>query len=223
MIAGAFILLCAVGYIGSLLPKTPEQIASTQTAAASLVAKTVVAQQVAAVETAAPKRPTPAPTKTITPYPDITMTATATHTFDEEKESLKELPGVKTVERIERSGTDYWAIVTTFPKFNKESFAQLIQIQATKVDLYTLRFAVRIDDGDSDPLWWIYNEKFEWSSSPNPPAWVDLGSAVIPTVETVAMLHPENCKTAVAYGMDAHQAAKEGLDRDHDGVACYGD
>jgi hypothetical protein len=35
---------------------------------------------------------------------------------------------------------------------------------------------------------------------------------------------PRNCSTAVARGMSAQDAAKcPGLDRDHDGVACYGD
>jgi hypothetical protein len=34
---------------------------------------------------------------------------------------------------------------------------------------------------------------------------------------------PGNCSTAVAMGLDARQAAAAGLDRDGDGVACYGD
>lgn len=35
-------------------------------------------------------------------------------------------------------------------------------------------------------------------------------------------MHPENCGTAVAAGLDAYQAAAEGLDNDQDGQACYG-
>lgn len=34
---------------------------------------------------------------------------------------------------------------------------------------------------------------------------------------------PRNCSTAVAMGLSAEQAAAAGLDRDGDGVACYGD
>jgi hypothetical protein len=34
---------------------------------------------------------------------------------------------------------------------------------------------------------------------------------------------PGNCATAVAAGLTAQQAAQAGLDRDNDGVACYGD
>lgn len=132
-----------------------------------------------------PKDPTPAAalaatdaprakaTNTVTPYPDITMTATQPATFEEEESSLKELPGVISVEQIKRRDTDYFAIVKTHPKFSKESFAGLLYQQAVKVDLYTFRFAVQIDDGESEPLWWI-NTDNEWSSAKEPPAWVDL-------------------------------------------------
>lgn len=37
------------------------------------------------------------------------------------------------------------------------------------------------------------------------------------------LIHPQNCKTAVAAGLDAYQAAAAGLDNDQDGQACYGD
>lgn len=223
----AALLICGgITFIGSILPDTPEQIAASQTAFVQ-TATTVFATSVSKSATK------PAPTKTITPYPSPAVTATPTTppTYAEEEASLKDLPGVISVERIERNGTDYWAIVTTHPKFNKESFAQLLQIQAIHVNPHILRFAVRIDDKGSDPRWWIYTDDLQWVSSSTPPAWADLGSGFIP--QTVAQegiaatssptLKPKNCKTAVAAGMSAQQASAAGLDRDKDGVACYGD
>lgn len=222
MIMWGVIALVGLGIVGSLMPKTPQQLAATQTAAAAALAASDV-----------PKSPTQTaipPTATVTPYPDITMTATIPATFDQEEASLKELPAVTSVERIERTETGYWAMVTTWPKMNKESFAQLIQIQAGKIDIYPFRFAVRIDDGESEPLWWIYDdETFEWSSSNNPPEWVEpkvevseIFTATL-AAPTIQQIHPKNCKTAVGQGLTAQQSAAEGLDRDGDGVACYGD
>lgn len=46
--------------------------------------------------------------------------------------------------------------------------------------------------------------------------------ATAPPAET-RIPRPRNCKTAVAMGLDAQTAAQFGLDRDNDGVACYGD
>ncbi len=195
-IAAGIVFLCGLSFLVSLLPKTPEQLAATQTAAVVALAASNVpalATNIPSTATSIPSTsaPTetlvsvvvvalPSATNTVTPYPDITMTPTTPATFAEEESSVKKLPGVKTVERIERHGTDYWAIVTTWPKFNTESFAGLIEIQAIKVDLYTFRFAVRIDDGESSPLWWA-EENATWSSSSAPPAWVDLGVTSAPT------------------------------------------
>lgn len=190
-VAAAVVFLCGLSFLGSLMPKTPEQISKTETAVIiALAAADVVKPTLASPENSAMTdtpadvptavvvvvvEPSATITDTVTPYPDVTMTATIPPTFQEEESSLKELPGVISVESIERRGTDYFAVVTTHPNFNKESFASLIQTQAIKVDIYTFRFAVRIDDGGSEPLWWIYDDKtFEWSSSKNPPDWVDL-------------------------------------------------
>lgn len=157
-----------------------------------------------------------------------------------ETDLLKALPAVQSVESVARDGKDYWARVTVWPKMNKESFAQLILIQALKGG-YVARAAVWIDDGSS-AAWWIYDEKAEWSKADQAPAWVDqpstatarpaLGgsqssSAPIPqstsAATEAAFECPANCTEAKARGVSAVQAAGCGLDRDGDGVACYGD
>lgn len=217
IVIGSVIVFIVLGIIGMFLPKSPAQIAQTQTAVAVALAASDI-----------PKSPTKTVTATVTPYPDITMTATTPPTLDEEIASLKKLPAVNSVEQVVRSGTSYYAIVSTWPKFNDADFAQLLQIQAIQVDPHILRFAVRIDDGETEPLWWI-DETSEWASSKKPPEWVDLKVEVseVFTATLAApatqLIHPKNCKTAVAQGLTAQQSAAEGLDRDQDGVACYGD
>lgn len=42
------------------------------------------------------------------------------------------------------------------------------------------------------------------------------------TSTAAATIQPKNCQTAIAYGLDAYQAAAAGLDNDQDGQACYG-
>ncbi len=58
-------------------------------------------------------------------------------------------------------------------------------------------------------------------STPTPPP--AAVSTPIPAVQT-SFVCPRNCAAAVAMGLSAQQAGTcPNLDRDHDGVACYGD
>ena len=58
-----------------------------------------------------------------------------------------------------------------------------------------------------------------------PPTAIPLPGSVFESTQEVQMpaLCPRNCREAVAWGLSAQQAALCGLDRDNDGVACYGD
>lgn len=115
---------------------------------------------------------TASPTVTVTTAPAATMTNTPVLT---EESALQQLPGVSFIGRIERQGSNYFAIVKTFPKFNKQSFAELIYIQALKVNPRIDKFAVKIDDDSSDPLWWIFADGV-WTGSVDAPLWADFGS-----------------------------------------------
>jgi hypothetical protein len=58
-----------------------------------------------------------------------------------------------------------------------------------------------------------------------PPTAIPLPGAAFESTQEVRMpaVCPRNCREAVAWGLSAQQAALCGLDRDNDGVACYGD
>jgi hypothetical protein len=67
-----------------------------------------------------------------------------------------------------------------------------------------------------------------WQRTSGETRWLQLGGTV-PTVEAqktglTSLPRPDNCDEAVAWGYTAQQAAQwSHLDRDGDGVACYGD
>lgn len=67
-----------------------------------------------------------------------------------------------------------------------------------------------------------YSKLFTYNPPDQPPT--QSPRVVIPTVQPVqpSVLHPDNCSTAVAMGLSPAQAAAEGLDRDGDHEACYG-
>jgi hypothetical protein len=93
--------------------------------------------------------------------------------LSEEDALTKMLPGIKTVTRVERLGTDYWAVVKTFPNFNKQSFAQQIFVAAGTVNPLIDRFAVKIDDDSSDPLWHVFDGTTgNWMEQIDAPTWV---------------------------------------------------
>lgn len=61
---------------------------------------------------------------------------------------------------------------------------------------------------------------------PAPPTWTQRPPNTpvrIPTQRPSSFTCPQNCDGARAMGLSAQQAASCGLDRDGDGVACYGD
>lgn len=81
----------------------------------------------------------------------------------------------------------------------------------------------------NSPLWYRLNFNGEWvfiygeMTTANPPTQIPLNiTSSESTVEPLAIC-PRNCTEAVAWGVSAQHAAACGLDRDGDGMACYGD
>jgi hypothetical protein len=114
---------------------------------------------------------TVSPSFTTTPMADETTTGFTP--LSEEDALTKMLPGIKIVTRVERVGTDYWAVVKTFPNFNKKSFAQQIFVAAGTINPLIDRFAVKIDDDSSDPLWHVFDGTTgNWMEQIDAPTWV---------------------------------------------------
>ncbi|PJF27860.1 MAG: hypothetical protein CUN53_02465 [Phototrophicales bacterium] len=107
--------------------------------------------------------------------------------------------------------------------------------RVTRLDIGTPMIADGMIQGEAvdgvNALWYRLNYNgspvYVYSSSvtAQPPTAIPLPGAGFESTQEVQMppVCPRNCREAVAWGLSAQQAALCGLDRDGDGVACYGD
>jgi hypothetical protein len=107
--------------------------------------------------------------------------------------------------------------------------------RAARLDIGTPMIADGMIQGEAvdgvNALWYRLNYNgdpvYVYSSSVTvqPPTAIPLPGAGYESTQEVQMpaICPRNCREAVAWGLSAQQAALCGLDRDGDGVACYGD
>jgi hypothetical protein len=107
--------------------------------------------------------------------------------------------------------------------------------RVARLDIGTPMIADGMIQGEAvdgvNALWYRLNYNgvpvYVYSSSVTvqPPTAIPVPGATAESTQEVQMpaVCPRNCREAVAWGLSAQQAALCGLDRDGDGVACYGD
>ncbi len=155
-----------------------------------------------AVVSALPSAPTP--TETSTPIPDPVVSMPMTILFARTPADLLSCPA-RVCERMAR------------------------------LDIGTPMIANGMIQGEAvdgvNALWYRLNYNgaavyvYSQSVTLQPPTAIPLPGAGYESTQEVQMpaVCPRNCREAVAWGLSARQAALCGLDRDGDGVACYGD
>jgi len=173
---------------------------------------------------------TPEPTTTGTNTPTITATSTitdtpsptATPTAYSLESSLLEIEGVERVfasHSISDGLAFVYLEVVVQEGFRMPDMADAL-LQMTSATLGTglySGFSAIIDDGVMAEDYVFDFEDDEWRITS-----LESVNQSQPTAQTFTC--PSNCDGAVAMGLTAEQAAMcPGLDRDHDGVACYGD
>lgn len=145
------------------------------------------------------------------------------------KSVISQLGGIKRVISVSATQSDAaWELfveVELDPIFDDQLSSELIMLVSIPhfypMDLQ--RVEVRTFDGNQPMrIWrWVDGEWYEEIIGRIPPT-----VTLIPIrVEPVSPFNacPSNCTQARAWGVSAYEAAACGLDRDGDGVACYGD
>lgn len=159
---------------------------------------------------------------------------------------LRDVPGVKSVRManfhyINPGVIASWEI-DTLAGYNNQVTAEALMASAYQGavvefgsgNITPLFFSVIIWDGEGPAIDWQFdNEDDTWrttelSTTPDSPASFILPTSTpIPSTPDICNQYdtPRSCPTAVAYGLDAGTIARcwPSRDRDHDGVACYGD
>lgn len=168
----------------------------------------------------------PLPTDTLIPFPTSTLIPSDNGRIDELFLGVRGVTDVEVaVERNDDDRISGVAIVTIAPEANLYAVRDNIwtnwvyHAQRTFSYEKTLFIDLTITQNGIQSVW-------QKTSGMN--SWVQV-SGTVPTVQALGTIEtpipnrPSNCDEARAMGMTAEQAADAGLDRDGDGVACYGD
>lgn len=168
---------------------------------------------------------TPTPTPTSTPTPTI-ISATPDNILADtiaEVEGIQSVPVVYTDE-VEGGGSlAVVEVITSAGHNNPQTATSILNLTLEYlINTYDvpapITFSVIINDGTSATDYNWDNESNNWSTTQ---ITLPANSAPTPIPQQPV---PGNCATAVAMGLTAQQAAQYSkLDRDKDGVACYGD
>lgn len=179
---------------------------------------------------------TPFPADTYTPSPTITITDTPppSATPDTSRAALPEL--ISEIEGVTRvivadsiannpQGSFAGIEVEVAPGYNTSDTAGLIWAKAFSHVFFAYDdpepFEIGlVIYGDGAPTMWSYNNQTQaWTNVP-----VNQSAPTATIVRPTSLPRPANCDQAKEWGYTAEQAARwSHLDRDGDGVACYGD
>lgn len=207
----------AVAALGTEDAQNSAQGQITQTAAAEMTPSATFTATTPATIT---NTPLPSASHTSVPPTTISNTAKLEMVFSA-------VSGVESVDVINVTGNIVYAEIIVAPGSNTESMANALR-QATYSTLARadIEFSVILNDRKSatDYLW--SNQTDRWTVTHLTVDAQDAMAAPSRAAPTRAPViqRPGNCATAVAMGLSAAQAGQwPHLDRDNDGVACYGD
>lgn len=183
------------------------------------------ASALATVTVTTPPPATLLPTLTpVLPTPEPT-TAVSLETM------IASMEGIESVDMLSVIDRFVYIEARVIPGYNTQAFAASL-LAATEMSTGTLDgFSIIMNDGQRgvDYQWFSREWRTTDLSSLMQPAPLQPTRAPQPTVAFVppppqGQQRPRNCATAVAMGLSAVEAAQwNHLDRDNDGVACYGD